>query len=311
MESAPFFDDVAYGPAGGEAHWVVASDGVRIRVAHWPAASAKGTVLIFPGRTEYIEKYGDAAKAFAARGFASLAVDWRGQGLADRLLSERALGHVGAFSDYQLDVAAVMAHAAALNLPKPYFVMAHSMGGCIALRALHEGLDVKAAAFSAPMWGLSLAAWLKPLAYMLPAVATRVGKGDTLAPGQSLDTYVLREDFELNTLTCDQPMWERLQEQARAYPDLSLGGPTLHWLSEANTEMDALHEMVSPNYPALTFLGTAEKIVDPERIRNRMSRWSEGKLEVLKGAEHEVMLELPATRKRVFDMADAHYSAHL
>ncbi|MEL6641765.1 MAG: alpha/beta hydrolase [Pseudomonadota bacterium] len=310
METAPFYDDVAYGPKGGKAHWLTASDGVRIRVAHWPKAQAKGTVLIFPGRTEYAEKYGDAAREFGKRGYASIAIDWRGQGLADRLLPERALGHVIEFADYQKDIAAVMAHVKALDLPEPYYLVAHSMGGCIGLRALHEGLNVKAVAFSAPMWGLALANWLKPIAWTLPALATKVGKGDELAPGQSLDTYVLREDFDLNTLTCDKEMWERLQEQATTYPDLMLAGPTMHWLSEATREMDALHEMFSPDYPTVTFLGTSEAVVDPVRVRNRMSRWSEGKLEVLKGAEHEVMLELPTTRKRVFDTAVAHFEAH-
>lgn len=310
METAPFHADVAYGPEGGVAHWLTTADGVRIRVAHWPLEGAKGTVLIFPGRTEYIEKYGDAAREFAARGYAAVAIDWRGQGLADRLAAERGLGHVGTFADYQLDVAAVMAHVAALELPRPYYLMAHSMGGCIGLRALHEGLDVAAVAFSAPMWGLSLAPWLKPFAHAVPFVANLLGRGETMSPGQELTTYVLREEFDLNTLTNDREMWERLQEQMRSYPDLSLGGPSLQWLHEANREMDALHEMLSPDYAALTFLGTSEDIVDPERIRNRMTRWPEGQLVTLKGGEHEVMLELPHMRQQVFDDTDAHFAAH-
>lgn len=308
METAPFYADVAYGPESGVAHWVTPSDGVRIRVAHWPLADAKGTVLLFPGRTEYIEKYGDAAQELQARGYASVAIDWRGQGLADRLIPERAIGHVDTFADYQLDVKAVMAHVDALDLPGPYYLMAHSMGGCIGLRSLHEGLDVKAAAFSAPMWGLTLASWLRPFVTALPAVAVRFGKGDRLAPGQMLETYVLREEFDLNTLTNDKVLWERLQEQVRKYPDLALGGPSLNWLYQAMREMDALHEMLSPDYPCLSFVGTNESIVDPVRIRNRMSRWPEGRLVTLKGGEHEVMLELPHMRNRVFDLTAAHFA---
>ena len=55
--SAPLFTDIHPGPTGGEAFWAQTSDGVQIRVAHWPTENAKGTVLMFPGRTEYIEKY--------------------------------------------------------------------------------------------------------------------------------------------------------------------------------------------------------------------------------------------------------------
>ena len=55
MQAAPFFDDLANGPKGASARWVDAEDGVRLRMAHWPLTEAKGTVLLFSGRTEYIE----------------------------------------------------------------------------------------------------------------------------------------------------------------------------------------------------------------------------------------------------------------
>ena len=135
LSPAPLLNDLARGPEGGLGHWVHTEDGLRLRLGLWPNGS-KGTVLIFPGRTEYIEKYGGAAAALAQAGYSSLAIDWRGQGLSDRLLSDRLIGHVRRFSDYQRDVQTLMAAARALDLPKPYFLLAHSMGGCIALRAL-------------------------------------------------------------------------------------------------------------------------------------------------------------------------------
>ena len=61
MEDAPLFEDVAQGPPNGRAYWLDGSDGVRIRMGHWPKRGrrkVRGTVLLFPGRTEYIEKYG-------------------------------------------------------------------------------------------------------------------------------------------------------------------------------------------------------------------------------------------------------------
>lgn len=117
---APFFENVAGGPAGGAAHWVATADNTRIRVGHWHTeGETNGTVMMFPGRTEYIEKYGDTAAEFASRGFAFLAIDWRGQGLADRLLDDPRVGHVDQFSDYQQDVHATLALAAKLDLPKP------------------------------------------------------------------------------------------------------------------------------------------------------------------------------------------------
>ena len=160
------------------------------------------------------------------------------------------------------------------------------------------------------MWGITLASWLRPIAWGVAATAIKLGKGDTLAPGQTFETYVLREDFELNTLTRDKDWWERLKTQARAQPDLLLGGPSLQWVYESMREMNALFALESPTLPCLTFLGSSEKIVDPDRIIDRMSRWPDGHLETLPGAEHEVMLEIPATRAKVFDMMDAHFTAH-
>jgi len=60
MERAPFFADIDDGPEGGAAWWLTADDGLRIRLGVWSKEAAKGTVLLFPGRTEYIEKYGRA-----------------------------------------------------------------------------------------------------------------------------------------------------------------------------------------------------------------------------------------------------------
>jgi lysophospholipase len=310
MDIAPFFEDVAFGPTGGVAHWVTTSDGLKIRVGHWTGADVKGTVLIFPGRTEYVEKYGDAAREFLERGYATVSIDWRGQGLADRMATDRRMGHVNKFTDYQKDVAAVMAHVKAVGLPEPYYLVGHSMGGCIGLRSLMEGLSVKAAAFSAPMWGIGLSPVVRPGAWVLSSIAGVFGKDAVFSPGQPPTSYVLRENFDVNTLTRDQDMWDRLVDQLTKYPDLGLGGPSIRWLGESLREMLHLSSRPSPKMPTATFLGTAEDIVDPERVKERMKRWPDGTLHMIENGEHEVMLEVPATRAFVYDTMVAHFDAH-
>ena len=120
LSPAPYFAEVSHGPEDGAAHWAKTSDGVRIRIGHWPLETQQGTVLIFPGRTEYIEKYGQIAGTLRTRGFASLAIDWRGQGLAERLLDHPLIGHVARFGDYQNDVATLVKAAEELQMPRPY-----------------------------------------------------------------------------------------------------------------------------------------------------------------------------------------------
>ena len=179
MESAPFFDDIADAPPGASAWWATAPDGVRLRLALLapPPPEARGTVLLFPGRTEYVEKYGPAAAELQARGFACLSIDWRGQGLADRPLDDPATGHVRRFSDYQTDVAEMLRLAGAQELPRPWYLLAHSMGGGIGLRALHAGLPVAAAAFTGPMWGIALPPAFRPIAQLLAALSHSTGFG--------------------------------------------------------------------------------------------------------------------------------------
>jgi len=310
LADAPFYADVADGPEGGKAFWATGSDGVKVRVGHWAKPDAKGTVLLFPGRTEYVEKYGRAAKDLAKRGYATLTIDWRGQGLADRLLPERLAGHVGEFEDYQVDVRALVDAARSLGAPEPFYLIAHSMGGGIGLMALHDDLPVKAAAFSAPMWGIQIAPALRPVAWVLSTVLPRVGLGHTFPPRTNGAQTMVNDPFDGNFLTKDAEMYDYMVSQLRAHPDLGLGAPTVHWLGEALEGTKDLASRQSPDLPCVTFLGTDEKIVDCGRIKSVMSGWQKGRLEIVSGAEHEVMMEVPTVRAQFFDEADALFSAH-
>ena len=304
---APFHPDLAEGPAGGHAVWLTTADGLRLRMAVWPGGG-RGTVLIFPGRTELAEKYGRTATDLAERGYSSLAVDWRGQGLSDRTSRAAMTGHVARFSDYQIDIAAVLAALPDLSLPEPLYLLAHSMGGTIALRSLLEGLPVRAAAFTAPMWGIRLAPSLRPIAWALASGARAARLGLTLAPGTDLTCYVAVAPFEGNVLTTDPDMFAWMKAQVTRHPELGLGGPSLHWVHEALLECRRLRARPSPAIPTLTFLGVEEKIVDVQAIHERMRRWPGGTLSLVPQAEHEVLMETPAIRRHVLDQLDAHFS---
>jgi lysophospholipase len=300
MERAPFYSEVASGPDDGAAWWLAARDGVRLRAGLWHREAENGTVLLFPGRTEYIEKYGRAAGHFAARGYATLAIDWRGQGLADRLTGDAMAGHVHHFPDYQQDVAAMIAAARALDLPRPWHLLAHSMGGCIGLRAVMERLDVASAAFSAPMWGIQMGAALRPVAWSLGWGARRLCLGHHYAPSTGPEHYVLSEPFETNKLTNDRAMWDYMARQLQAHPELGIGGPSLRWLHESLREMRALARRPSPALRCLTLLGSDEEIVDTARIHDRMARWPGGRLEMVAGGRHETLMDTPAMQARLF-----------
>lgn len=311
LTAAPFHDDVAEGPKGGAAYWISSADAVRIRVAAWPKPDAKGTVLVFPGRTEYAEKYGRGAADLAQRGYATLAIDWRGQGLSDRATAEPLLGHVEDFAEYQLDVTAMLAAADALNMPKPFVLLAHSMGGCIGLRALLNGLPVKACAFTGPMWEISMSAVLRPATRAVSWASRQVGVSTTLASGSTTSPYVLANPFDGNSLTTDPDMYRYMQDQVRSYPDLGLGGPSMQWLNQALDETQELAAAASPDLPCLTFVGSFEQIVEIDHIKTRMKNWPNGQLIMVDGGEHEVLMERPQMRETVYDQIAAHFDNSL
>ena len=313
MQKAPLYNDIAKGPAGGQAYWLNTLDDIRIRAAHWPGPTrgpSKGTVLLLPGRSEYVEKYGRAGNELKARGFGTICIDWRGQGMADRLDTPVTVGHVARFSDYQKDLAAVLEMAENLDCPRPFYLIAHSMGGCIGLRALHQGLAVKAAVFTAPMWGLPLRPVKLALAWALSWAVHGSFLGRKHTPGTLRDSYVLSAPFQGNELTSNPDYYANMQQDLREHPELILGGPSLNWLYQALRETRALRAITPPPVPALTFLGSDEQVVAPAAIHRVMEKWPNGALRMVSGARHEVMMETPEIQTDFFDAAAQLFTQH-
>ncbi|PWK59548.1 lysophospholipase [Roseicyclus mahoneyensis] len=306
LPPAPFLADVAEGPTGVGAWWVNSADGTRLRMAVWPKGQ-KGSVLMFPGRTEYCEKYGRVAADLAAAGYGMASFDWRGQGLADRPQHRRDMGHVVHFDEYRQDVAAFHGALEALGVPKPWFLIGHSMGGAIGLRALHDGLSVRAAAFTAPMWGIQMKPHLKAIRGLVLGLSGPLGyeKSFALTTGPYKPMV-----FEDNQLTTDRNQFDYMARQTATHPDLALGGPSNRWLKAALTESAALMDMPAPDLPCIAVVGSREKIVEPQAIERRMRSWPKGRFSVIDGAEHEVLMEAPAKRAMtlaaIVELFDAH-----
>ncbi|WP_245190924.1 alpha/beta fold hydrolase [Jannaschia formosa] len=278
---------------------------MRLRAGIWPEGEA-GTVFLFPGRTEWVEKYADAAAHLRRHGFASVAVDWRGQGMTERPKHNRRIGHVNDFNDYQRDVQALLAHAETAGLPRPWHLLAHSMGGLIGLRSLMDGAPFGRAAFSAPMWGLPLVPRTRLLAWTVSSLAHWAGLGERDTPFAGKVADPTMAPFEGNLLTRDREMFAWMQSHLKADPDLALGGPSLGWLNAALREMHRLARRAAPEQPCLTLLGTDERIVDEDAIHVRLASWPDARLERVEGGRHEVLMEDAALRTRLYDLVAAH-----
>lgn len=294
MEQAKLYSEIADGPSQGAAYWVQTDDNVRVRVGTYGSSKdRKGTILLFLGRFGYIERYGRVAKDFDKNGFSTVVIDWRSQGLSDRMADDPHIGHIHRFSDYQKDVAAMVKAAEELDLPKPWYLVGVSMGACIGLRAMLEGLPVAATAFISPMFGIKMSPLQRIAAWPLSWAAQKIGKGHIYVPGESGEIYMLTTPFEKNNLTRNSDMYDYWVDQARTVPDLQIGGPSIAWLYQGLSECRSLSKMHSPDIPCITFCGELDELVDNRAIKDRMGRWPNGTFEVIKNAKHDVLTEIP------------------
>ena len=312
LQPAPLFSEIAEGPENGMAFWVKADDGMRIRVGIWGQDISKhGTIVLFPGRTEYIELQGRTARDLTRQGFAVLTMDWRGHGLSDRVLSIRETLHVNRYSDYQLDVAAIIKAAKSLDVPEPWFLLGNSMGGCIGLRALFDGLPVAACAFTAPMWGVKMLSLQKAVALPVTWTAHAIGRGHSYIPGHNGKNYVLNNPFEGNRITRDEGMYNFWLKQARAKPCLQTAGSTMRWLHQSLLECRRLAKMSSPDVPCVAFCGDNDGLVEVNAISRRLAGWSNGSFEQIPGAKHALLLEVPEVRNRIIAKIAGHFIGSL
>src|ERR1700680_356190 len=96
-------------------------DGVSLRYARFaPPPGRKGTVCLFQGRAEFIEKYFETVRDLRARGFAVATLDWRGQGLSDRALRNSRKGYVRDFSHYDVDLDTFIREVVLPDCPPPF-----------------------------------------------------------------------------------------------------------------------------------------------------------------------------------------------
>ena len=118
------------------------------------SAAPRGSLLFLPGRGDYYEKYLETLAHWVARGWRVTALDWRGQGGSGRLGVDAITGHVEDFALWLADLAAFWRQWSE-DGREPRVVVAHSMGGHLALRAVAESLiDPAALVLAAPMLGL-------------------------------------------------------------------------------------------------------------------------------------------------------------
>lgn len=274
----------------------VAAGAVRLRAARF-AADGPGVCLILNGQTEFIEKYFEVIDEFRARGYSAITFDWRGQGGSDRLLPDRRKAHIEDFAAYDQDLDTVIR-----QVVKPMtgernarpIAVAHSMGGNILLRRLHDVQgEFAAAILSAPMVGITprgLPWWV------IERIADRL---NARAPSPEFVWGMAKRDqmklpFALQIVTSDPKRYARTQALLAANPELRLNGPTWGWLGAA---LHSIALLKKPDYaeairtPALVIGAGRDRVCDTGVLRAFAARLPKAHYVEVEGAEHEIMME--------------------
>lgn len=263
--------------------------GSQLRLGHWrPEEPSRGSVVILPGRGDFLEKYAQLAAFLSARGYGVYNLDWPGQGSSGRLGHHPQAGHIGSYNDYG---AAFGTFLEAYGLvDEPVFWIAYSMGGTVALKELlKETSHVQGVVLLSPMFGF---------AEVLPEGVIR-----TLA--DSAHWLGLGRHFALGEGPTDVSTWDIAKSQAvsggeafgafraflREHPHYLLGGSSWGWVRASLAAFRELRQadLTSIHTPVLIVSAEAEQTVSLHAQKVIANRLPNATLVSLPG-KHDLLL---------------------
>mgnify|MGYP000459942891 CR=1 FL=1 len=296
-------------PKDGRTGFIETPDGARLRYALWKPTQRpnKGTVILLQGRAEFIEKYFETVGELRARGFHVVTFDWRGQGGSSRLLGDPTKGHIDHFNQYLTDLDTILTEVALPDCPAPFYFLAHSMGGLIALLAAPAlGNRVRRMVLLGPLLSL------RNLPISQESVARIAGFLSIIGFGRTSISWGKRSleqrAFVGNNLTSDTVRFNRNGELLSANPGLGLSSPTVSWIFAACRAMARLKD---PEFagtigiPTLLIAAGNDPIISPQAIERFGNRMRSGAFLTIFGAKHELLQERDIFREQTLSAFDA------
>jgi lysophospholipase len=294
-------DRRAIPPHARESTWV-AEDGHVIRRIDWPGSpQPRGSILFFPGRGDFYEKYLETLEEWHRAGWRVTAADWRGQAGSGRLGKDAITGHVADFGIWLDDLAAFWASWVA-ETPGPHVLAGHSMGGHLVLRALvDQRLSPDAVVLSAPMTGVNGPPLPLPMLHGVAHLMNAVGEPTRQAwkwsekPGE-------RPSARVNLLTHDATRYADEQWWREHRPELVMGPASWRWVERAYASWRRLEEpgaLEAVAVPVLFLSTSSDKLVSHPASLRAAKRLPKGEMVAFgKEAHHEILREVDAVRDR-------------
>jgi lysophospholipase len=310
LSGAPQFEDDANGvppiparfhePSGFVWGSFTARDGAKLRWGHLPAATPRAECVMVGGFTECIEKYFETTADLAARGLSIWCLDWRGQGGSARPGRWPTRPRPRRY-DRDADDLALFTK----SLPPARhrrLLIAHSMGGAIALACLHRAPDLfDAAILSAPMLGIRTGRVPPILARCIAGAARASGFGLCFIPGAGRWRPDRIPTPEASRISSDP---ERCRVQFgwfSACARLRVDEPTYGWLDEAFRLVKRIRRrefLGQIDTPILLASAGIECFVAPEAHRRAAQLLPDCILVEFPDSKHEPFLEQDAIRDR-------------
>lgn len=294
-----------------------AEDGWPIRRIDWAGAETpRGSMLFLPGRGDHYEKYLETLAFFAAQGWRVTSIDWRGQGASGRLLDDPQVGHIDDFSTWIADLRFFWAKWKS-ETPGPHVVLAHSMGGHLAMRALVEkAIDPVAVAMSAPMLGIQTGGLPLAINHVFAKLMCKIGRGEVAAWKVS-EKPLSPMNLRAKILTHDRDRYEDEIAWWGLRPEVKLGPPSWHWVERAIASIRMLDEpgrLEAVKVPILMLATTADQLVSTPRIIKDSRRLPNAETLIFgKEAAHELLREADGVRdqclNRITTFMDQHAPA--
>ncbi len=286
-----------------------AFDGIRIRSGFWRTdhSQCRGSVVLLGGRAEFIEKYGETIDELMGRGYDVFSLDWRGQGLSERMLDDATKGYVESYEHYVQDLRHYFDTIVLDRCRRPLMIIAHSMGASITLHFLKRFSGaVDQAILLSPMVGVHTKPIPYPVARWCSHLLVRMGKGDAAIPSIQRNDSFFRP-FHQNWLTGDPDRFKRIQRMLKHNPRLSVNAVTFRWLMET---FAALEQFRQPGFcktiatPLLLVAAGRDRVVSNEAIYRLAEKLPHCRMITLAGARHEILQEQDGVRDqfwRAFD----------
>ncbi|MGY8985343.1 MAG: alpha/beta fold hydrolase [Sphingomonadales bacterium] len=297
-------------PEGGLAQFFLTDNEVKIRIGIWKniKSKPKSTVILLPGATEFMEKYFEVIHELINKGFAVAIIDWQGQGLSDRLLPNPQKHHIDRFESYLSDLEEFVDILKEKGMPGTFNFLAHSMGGHIGLRYLHDNPGViSRAIFSAPMVAIRYGFLPEGIAKLLIKRSIRKGLKDQYALGQG-DYGPRRKGKAAMRLLTHDP--DRFMDQHLAIdnnPNLALGGQTYGWLGAAISSIKILNSIGYPEKiktPILIVQAGQDFVVNNKLQKKFAMRLPHVRFENISDSAHEIFKEVDRVRSRFWAYFD-------